>query len=429
MRMRDKPWEQEAKISSHKLTAVNLDKELGGSEGGKHCAITFSLGDLLEKPKKDRVWKSNCFFPEHDVDKKNNADEIPFTVSAPEIDETINVKWHWTDADPHEPKVNAVESGVWKLFLEKLGASVDDTIHFCGDFHKDARVYLEKTSLSDLSDELFFGYDFEYDFFSEVAELLDDRSQAIFYGPPGTGKTWAALKLAKVLATNNSCTEFVQFHPSYAYEDFIEGWRPTEGGGFEKKDGPLKRMATKAAKPENRNKKYVLVIDEINRANLSKVLGELFFLLEYRDRSIRLQYSDDSDDKFELPENLKIIGTMNTTDRSIALVDMALRRRFHFHGFFPDKEPIQGLLKRWLVANKKEGFLWVADLVDAANSKLLERDLTIGPSHFMKDDLDEEMVQRIWKRSIMPYIEDHYFDNPDRATEFSYDQLRNDTKP
>jgi len=104
-----------------------------------------------------------------------------------------------------------------------------------------------------------------------------------------------------------------------------------------------------------------------------------------------------------------------------------LRRRFHFHGFFPDREPIQGLLQRWLNVNEKTDLSWVADLVDAANSKLDERDLAIGPSHFMKDDLDEEMVQRIWKRSIMPYIEDHYFDNPDRATEFTYDQLRNNT--
>ena len=275
------------------------------------------------------------------------------------------------------------------------------------------------------SSVLLLGEDLLFDpanFFVEVVELLDDRPQAIFYGPPGTGKTWAALKLAEVLAGDESRTKLVQFHPSYAYEDFIEGWRPNEAGGFEITDGPLKRMAADAT--DNPDETFVLVIDEINRANLSKVLGELFFLLEYRDRSITLQYSDS---EFQLPENLKIIGTMNTADRSIALVDAALRRRFHFHGFFPDREPIQGLLQRWLDANGKTDLLWVADLVDAANSKLDERDLAIGPSHFMKDHLDEEMVQRIWKRSIMPYIEDHYFDNPDQATEFTYDQLRNDT--
>ena len=272
-----------------------------------------------------------------------------------------------------------------------------------------------------LGEELLFD---PAEFFVEVEELLEDRPQAIFYGPPGTGKTFAALQLAEVLAGDESRTKLVQFHPSYAYEDFIEGWRPTEDGSFRITDGPLKRMAADAA--ANPDDTFVLVIDEINRANLSKVLGELFFLLEYRDRSITLQYSDI---EFQLPENLKIIGTMNTADRSIALVDAALRRRFHFHGFFPDREPIQGLLRRWLDAQGKTDLLWVADLIDAANNKLDERDLAIGPSHFMKADLDEDKVQMVWKRSIMPYIEDHYFDDPDQATEFTYDQLRNNTQP
>ena len=196
----------------------------------------------------------------------------------------------------------------------------------------------EGGSVLSLGEDLLFD---PTNFFVEVEELLDDRPQAIFYGPPGTGKTWAALQLAEVLAGDESRTKLVQFHPSYAYEDFIEGWRPTEDGSFNITDGPLKRMAADAA--ANPDDTFVLVIDEINRANLSKVLGELFFLLEYRDRSITLQYSDT---EFQLPENLKIIGTMNTADRSIALVDAALRRRFHFHGFFPNREPIQGLLRR-----------------------------------------------------------------------------------
>ena len=272
-----------------------------------------------------------------------------------------------------------------------------------------------------LGEELLFDPD---NFFVEVNDLLDDRPQAIFYGPPGTGKTWAALKLAQVIAGDESRTKLVQFHPSYAYEDFIEGWRPTQEGNFEITDGPLKRMAADAR--DNSTQKFVLVIDEINRANLSKVLGELFFLLEYRDRAITLQYSDE---QFKLPKNLIIIGTMNTADRSIALVDAALRRRFHFHGFFPDREPIQGLLQRWLNDTGQSSMVWVADLVDKANSKLNERDLAIGPSHFMKYPLDEEKVHRIWKRSIMPYIEDYFFDDPDQATEFDYDHLRNDTQP
>jgi len=118
--------------------------------------------------------------------------------------------------------------------------------------------------------------------------------------------------------------EIVQFHPSYAYEDFVEGYRPTltDAGqpGFELVPGPLKRVAEKAvANPET---KHVLLIDEINRGNIAKVFGELYYLLEYRDQKINLQYNHK--EQFGLPKNLWLIGTMNTADRSIALIDAAL---------------------------------------------------------------------------------------------------------
>ena len=252
----------------------------------------------------------------------------------------------------------------------------------------------------------------------EIIALLDDRSQAIFYGPPGTGKTWVARELAKWLAGSEDRVELVQFHPSYAYEDFIEGWRPTEDGKFELKAGPLKRLAKKAADDPD-HQTFVLVIDEINRANLSKVLGELFFLFEYRHDEVTLQYSEEN---FSLPDNLKIIGTMNTADRSIALVDAALRRRFHFHPFFPDRPPIEGLLKRWLGEHRPE-LISVADLVDRANDLLEDRNMAIGPSHFMKKDLTDEKVQQIWRRTVVPFIEDQFFDEPVRVKQFTYEAL------
>jgi len=255
------------------------------------------------------------------------------------------------------------------------------------------------------------------DALQEIVDLLDDRPQAIFYGPPGTGKTWVAMKLAEWLAGPQGQAQLVQFHPSYAYEDFIEGWRPTEDGRFNLKDGPLKRLATQAT--NNPDHTFVLVIDEINRANLSKVLGELFFLLEYRDQEVTLQYSET---EFSLPPNLKIIGTMNTADRSIALVDAALRRRFHFHPFFPDRPPIQGILKRWLSENRPS-LAWVSDLVDRANDLLDDRNMAIGPSHFMKEDLTDERVHQIWRRSVIPFIEDQFFDEPARVKQFTYEAL------
>ena len=169
------------------------------------------------------------------------------------------------------------------------------------------------------------------DFLEEIEELIDEKLQVIFQGPPGTGKTYVAQKLARHLAGSDKRITLVQLHPSYAYEDFVQGFRPTiEGGqpGFKMRDGPLLRAAKLARADPDAD--HFLVIDEINRGSLAKVFGELYFLLEYRDEKIRLQYQRDDEKDFSLPNNLYVIGTMNTADRSIALVDLALRRRFYF---------------------------------------------------------------------------------------------------
>ena len=275
-------------------------------------------------------------------------------------------------------------------------------------------------SLEELAEELL--WDVEH--LRKIASLLRDKGQVIFQGPPGTGKTYVAQKLAECLAGSSKRVRLVQFHPSYAYEDFVQGFRPTlEGGrhGFELRDGPLLDVAQGAR--EAGNEIHVLVIDEINRGNLSKVLGELYFLLEYRSVEMRLQYSDEL---FSLPENLWIIGTMNTADRSIALVDLALRRRFHFVEFHPDKPPVEGLLRRWLDVNAEE-MSWIADVVDRANEKLSERHAAIGPTYFMRDDgLDDEAVELIWEHNVLPYIEEQLFGEPGRMGEFDLGKLRRD---
>ena len=153
----------------------------------------------------------------------------------------------------------------------------------------------------------------------KVADLLWERKQIILYGPPGTGKTYLARELGRHLT--DGAVKLVQFHPSYTYEDFFEGFRPEPGGSgtltFALRAGPFRDFAEVAA--DNPTTAYILIIDEINRANLAKVFGELYFLLEYRDESISLQYSPDKE--FTLPQNLFIIGTMNTADRSIARIE------------------------------------------------------------------------------------------------------------
>ena len=258
-------------------------------------------------------------------------------------------------------------------------------------------------------------------FIDKVVELLEDKGQVILYGPPGTGKTYFAKRVAQAIARDPSRARIVQFHPSTSYEDFFEGLRPvlttTNQVSYELREGPLKLIAQAA---EESPHPHVLVIDEINRANLPKVLGELLFLLEYRDESITTLYRPD--EPFSLPENLFVIGTMNTADRSIALVDAALRRRFHFIPFFPNEEPIENLLADWLKSNDEPP--WVADLLAMVNAELIEQlggpHLQVGPSHFMKRGLNDEIVERIWAYNIFPFIEDQLFGEPARIDRFRF---------
>ena len=280
-------------------------------------------------------------------------------------------------------------------------------------------------TLQALAEELLLN-DSTVPFLEEIETLLYDKHQVIFQGPPGTGKTFVAQALANCLARSEDRVTLVQFHPSYAYEDFVRGFRPTitENGqaGFELQDGPLLRAAREARKEPDA--KHFLIIDEINRGNLAKVFGELYFLLEYRDKKIRMQYQKDNEEDFSLPRNLYIIGTMNTADRSIALVDLALRRRFYFIEFHPDDEPVKGVLGRWLEKQGLQEMTWVADVVEKANELLQDdKHAAIGPSYFMKECLDKKIVERIWKHSVIPYIEERIFGDEDRIREFDFEKL------
>ena len=285
----------------------------------------------------------------------------------------------------------------------------------------DTNTAIAPDPLSTLAESLLI----ERAYLAEVITLLEKKRQLIFYGPPGTGKTFVARRLGRFLAEHDDRIEIVQFHPSYSYEDFVQGIRPSVSDGepgFQLVDGALKRLADKARQAGE--KTHILIIDEVNRGNLGKVFGELYYLLEYRDEEISLLYSQQP---FTLPKNLLIISTMNTADRSIALLDAALRRRFYFVPFFPDERPIEGLLRRWLQKNAPD-LLWVADVVDLANRKLGDRHIAIGPSYFMDKDLTEEWVSLVWKHSIVPYLAEHFFGQEDRLGEFELSKLREGIK-
>ena len=259
---------------------------------------------------------------------------------------------------------------------------------------------------------------------SEVLGLIEQSKQVIFYGPPGTGKTFVIKALANAI-TNPDNVQLIQFHPSFSYEDFFEGYRPKISADeksmlFEKSPGPLRRMAEKAL--ANPDEKFVLIIDEINRGNLAKVFGELYFLLEYREESVELMYS--TGEKFKLPENLLLLGTMNTADKSIANLDSAIRRRFQFVSLIPTESPCDQILSKWLAKNGLPKTS--STILTKLNAKLADHNLAIGPAYFMKSKTQSDAdVSKIWRYSILPLLEDHFYGQWDtRKSEFKLEDFK-----
>ena len=258
----------------------------------------------------------------------------------------------------------------------------------------------------------------------EVLGLMKKSKQVIFYGPPGTGKTFIIKALANSIASPEN-VQLIQFHPSFSYEDFFEGYRPKISADeksmiFEKSPGPLRRMAEKAtASPDET---FVLIIDEINRGNLAKVFGELYFLLEYRDESVELMYS--GGEKFKLPNNLLILGTMNTADKSIANLDSAIRRRFQFVSLIPTEAPCDQILGKWLAKNGLNKTS--AKMLTKLNAKLADHNLAIGPAYFMKSKTQSDAdISEIWRYSILPLLEDHFYGQWDtRKSEFKLEDFK-----
>lgn len=275
---------------------------------------------------------------------------------------------------------------------------------------------------NDVIDRLLIGREWLVEF----VELLRDRRQVILYGPPGTGKTFLAQEVAEALAGKGNVT-LVQFHPSYAYEDFFEGYRPAPGAGggvaLQLVPGPFRKVVDLAR--ANPAEPYVLIVDEINRANLAKVFGELYFLLEYRDRTIDLLYSSgDSGPAFSLPANVYIIGTMNTADRSIALVDAAMRRRFAFLSLHPEDQRLDEVLRAWLADRSLPED--VADLLVELNKRIQDKDVKIGPSYLMNASVATDAgLDRIWRTSILPLLEEyHVGDGIDVTRKYGLEALR-----
>lgn len=330
-----------------------------------------------------------------------------------QVDWTHNGKW------PHPGQAvmkTLTDITSYTDYVEKLNSLFEDeTEEDAEDVEKTYPPYIKEDFLSEV-----FMPEEEYE---KLSGILRIKKNIIIQGAPGVGKTFAAKRIAFSMMGVKDVERvmMVQFHQSYSYEDFIMGFRPSTDG-FELKRGAFYNFCKKAEIDGDND--YFFIIDEINRGNLSKIFGELFMLIENDKRGVSLQLLY-SDEKFSVPKNIYIIGMMNTADRSLAMLDYALRRRFAFFeikpGFTTDG------FRKYRMSLENEKFDKLIACVESLNNAIsndesLGDGFCIGHSYFcnlLPDTINDQVLSGIVEYELIPLLKEYWFDEPTKVKDWS----------
>ncbi len=354
-----------------------------------------------------------------------NGEEIEF-----ELIEKLEIPIHWNDLKNNPSLIEC------EVFINNQGSLfklTEEEYEIIREIIDNKNIITEKLLKSENIKSYKFSEDPDKPFISEIdflntVSLLKRKKNIILQGPPGVGKTFIARKIAYEIMqeVKDANIEMVQFHQSYSYEDFIQGLRPTQKGGFDLRDGIFYSFCQRAIAHPKRP--FFFIIDEINRGNLSKIFGELMMLIEADKReekfALKLTYAEDEEDRFYVPDNLHIIGTMNTADRSLAIVDYALRRRFAFVPLQPD----YGSKFRAFLAEKglSDGIIdHICISISKLNVKIKEdvnlgEGFQIGHSYFCtytNNGIENQWWAEILNYELKPLLEEIWFDDLSKVSD------------
>ena len=416
------------------VAAIGWDDlgDLSRFDGKEEIAAAISARWKTENPVNDAL---ACYQFAHDIAsgdyvyvKRGRSEIIAYGVItsdyrfAPDRSEYKNVR----DVDWLAEGPWSLPEGKWlpQKALTEIGPELVNLLENLRSHRKLRAEPVRAYKASDALAELFI----EKEELDVILDVLARKKNLILTGPPGVGKTFAARRIAYVLMgeCDPDRIKLVQFHQSLSYEDFVQGWRPTRQRGFVLRAGPFLEFAELARADQERT--HVLIIDEINRGNLGKIFGELLMLLEAdkRDRSyaVPLTYAKPDDPPFIIPPNLYTIGMMNTADRSLAMVDYALRRRFGFAKMRPRFES-QGFRRVLSQSGASDDLInRIVHRITSLNGTIAaDQDLgegfLIGHSYFLptgtEDSIDEQWFRRVVGTDVIPLLEEYWFDKHEQV--------------